>query len=306
MVEFGYFNYFCENTPSYPWCNLFYRQLQRRAPSLLLGVSADPDSAPVGINPECGIPRAGHNNSPSNVVNNVFCFLCTVWVGVLMYKAVRRKIAFARIEFRVLLALYGLSLLLQLLTIGSFLKQGSTSLVVITAVHLGILSTTFWALFAFALVIFLEVLQLEERSLNFPFIALSSGFLGFFVFAASGYVGLDIGFGFSEQNQPGTPWEKLRSVPLFIFAVLWPLTAIAFYLAVVGYLLIWRLRDFASLRYLVLSFTLFAVAQVDYFILSGPICDITSARLDGSFIATFLNTASLTTLYLSWKVMTED
>lgn len=57
-----------------------------------------------------------------------------------------------RIELRTLLALYLLSLPLQLLTTGSLLEQGSTALVAITAVHVGVVVALFWSLLANAIV----------------------------------------------------------------------------------------------------------------------------------------------------------
>ena len=51
-----------------------------------------------------------------------------------------------RLEFRVFLFLYLLSLPLQLISTGSFLHQGSTALVVITAIHAGVVAATFWTL----------------------------------------------------------------------------------------------------------------------------------------------------------------
>lgn len=41
---------------------------------------------------------------------------------------------------------------MQLITTGSFLEQGSTALTAITAVHAGLVASTFWALLGNALV----------------------------------------------------------------------------------------------------------------------------------------------------------
>lgn len=52
----------------------------------------------------------------------------------------------------VFLVLYLISLPLQLLTTGSLLQQGSTPLVVLTAIHVGVVVALFWALLANAIV----------------------------------------------------------------------------------------------------------------------------------------------------------
>ena len=57
-----------------------------------------------------------------------------------------------RIEFRIFLVLYLLTLPFQLISEGSFLEQGSTALTAITAVHAGLVASTFWVLLANAIV----------------------------------------------------------------------------------------------------------------------------------------------------------
>jgi hypothetical protein len=101
MTRFGDFQTLCRNTPSYPWCNLFYRevispfpypyslfthkkkQLQHNAPAFLIGASADTSSAPVGVNPKCGIPRVGFESSVGNIANILACsfsILVLIWL----------------------------------------------------------------------------------------------------------------------------------------------------------------------------------------------------------------------------------
>ena len=57
-----------------------------------------------------------------------------------------------RSEFRVFLLLYLISLPFQLLTTGAVLQQGSTALVVLTAIHAGIVAALFWSLLGNAIV----------------------------------------------------------------------------------------------------------------------------------------------------------
>lgn len=59
-----------------------------------------------------------------------------------------------RVEFRIFLGLYALSLPFQLLTTGSLLEQGSTALTVLTAIHAGIVAALFWMLVGNALISF--------------------------------------------------------------------------------------------------------------------------------------------------------
>ena len=64
----------------------------------------------------------------------------------------RLPIFTGRIEHRAFLIIYLLTLPFQLITTGSFLEQGSTPLVVLTAVHAGLVAALFWALLANAIV----------------------------------------------------------------------------------------------------------------------------------------------------------
>jgi Chitin synthase export chaperone len=66
-----------------------------------------------------------------------------------------------------------------------------------------------------------------------------------------------------------------------------------------------RLREQRPFVYYVLAGILFMLAQLAYFLLSRPICSGTNAKIDGSFLATVLETASVIVLYLAWKGITE-
>ncbi|RDX39915.1 hypothetical protein OH76DRAFT_489826 [Lentinus brumalis] len=109
MTRFGDFAPLCHQVPSYPWCNLFYhqvcpsplsvplaltpRQIQHHDSGVLQGVSADAVSAPVGVNPECGILRVGHNGSIANVANIVACALSIIFTLLLIVWTTRRRAA---------------------------------------------------------------------------------------------------------------------------------------------------------------------------------------------------------------------
>ena len=122
MARFGDFAPLCRQVPSYTWCNLFFRQvsstglvvsiyphmltvrpqMQKRDPAVLTGLSADPSSAPIGVNPACGIPRVGTStsanggpsgNSVGNVADIVACGLSVFFVVALIFWTNRRKAA---------------------------------------------------------------------------------------------------------------------------------------------------------------------------------------------------------------------
>jgi len=58
-----------------------------------------------------------------------------------------RPLLAGRVELRSFLMAYILSLALQIVTTGSVLEQGGTPIVVLTAIHAGVVAASFWLLF---------------------------------------------------------------------------------------------------------------------------------------------------------------
>ena len=79
-----------------------------------------------------------------------------------------------RSEFRVFLLLYFLSLPFQLLTTGAVLQQGSTALVVLTAMHAGIVAALFWTLLGNAIV---STQVVEDGTLSSLIVRFSPSFI---------------------------------------------------------------------------------------------------------------------------------
>ena len=150
-------------------------KLAKHAPNALNApdpnnLTAFENVAPVGINIECGIPRATGGAHLGNVANVIVCGLSMFFVLFLAYRCSKRVAAvgeisgsclisqfgltpcIGRVELRALLLLYALTLPLQLITTGSLIKQSSTALVILTAIHLGTVVAFFWVLLANALV----------------------------------------------------------------------------------------------------------------------------------------------------------
>ncbi|KAI0765497.1 chitin synthase III catalytic subunit [Fomes fomentarius] len=301
MSHFGDLKPLCQQVPSYPWCNLFYHQLQSHSPSVLTGLSADSSSAPVGVNPECGIQRVGHNGSLSNIAQIIATALSILFTLYLIIRTSRRRAAVGRVEFRIFLILYFFTLPLQLLSTGSFLEQGSTALTAITAVHAGFVAATFWALLGNAIVS-TQVVEDGTISSLLPFDFFAAAF-----FAATTYIALDVGFTFTNVFGPSNPPADLHSIPLFILTSIWPGAAALLYFVIMVYVVLGMLNELRPVWYFVLAAVLFVLSQLDFFLLSKVICKAASpSKVDGSFIATILETAAVAVLYLAWRSITEE
>lgn len=109
---FGDFSTLCSEVPSYTWCNLFYRQVSfifnrthliniidhcdqvlHNDGALLTGLSSNPTTAPVGVNPKCGIPLVQSDGSLGNIANIIACGLSVFVVVALIVLSSRRKAA---------------------------------------------------------------------------------------------------------------------------------------------------------------------------------------------------------------------
>ncbi|GBE89332.1 hypothetical protein SCP_1503400 [Sparassis crispa] len=299
-MRFGDFSTLCHQMPSYPWCNLFYRQIEHHAPFVFNNVSANATSAPVGVNPECGIPRVGSDKSVGNVANIVVCGLSIIFMVLLIVWTSRRKAAVGRVELREFFVLYLLTLPFQLITTGSFLEQGSTALTAITGVHAGLVAATFWALLGTGLV---STQVVEDGTLS-SLIPLNFFILAFF--AATTYIALDVGFSITKALGPFNPPQDLSSVPLFVLTSIWPGAAALIYFCVMLYVVLGILNEARPVWYYVVAAVIFVLSQLDYFLLNKVICKGTSAKIDGSFVATILETAAVGVIYLGWRSITEE
>jgi len=298
---FGDFQPLCSGVPSYPWCNLFYRQLQRSSNETLTGLSIPASSAPVGINPSCGIPRVGHDDSFSNIANIAACSFSLVFVSYLVFHCYRRKAAVGRIELLTFLILYFLTLAFQLVTTGSFLLQGSSSLVVVTAIHAGLVITLFWSLLANAIVS-TQVVEDGSMSSLIPIYIISA-----IAFGVTVYISLDVGLGITTLiGGVSNPPEALRSISLFILTSIWPAVTAFLYILIMSYIVLRVLNETKPMWYYILATSLFVLSQLAWFLLSRVICKGSNSRVDGSFVATLLETAAVGVLYLAWKAITEE
>lgn len=300
MVGFGDFKPLCEQTPSYPWCNLFYRQLIDNLKSTVNDVSDNAANAIADINVECFIPKAGESGSLGNIANMIACGLSIIVVAILITITTRRRAAVGRSEFRLFLILYIITLPLQLLTTGAVLEPESTALVVLTAIHAGAVAALFWTLLGNAIVS-TQVVEDGTLSSLIPLFVFTLAFFG-----VTTYIALDVALTITTTFGPSDPLEALNSIPLFVLTSIWPGAAAILFFVIMSWIVLAILREIRPMWFYILAATLFVLSQLDYFLLNKVICKGTNGKVDGSFIATVLETASVTVLYLAWRSITEE
>ncbi|KAH8824179.1 chitin synthase III catalytic subunit [Flagelloscypha sp. PMI_526] len=300
MVRFGDFEPFCTNVPSYPWCNLFYAQLQKVAPE---SFTANPDIDPVGVNIICGIPRFGTSTGASslpNIANIIACGLSFVFTVALILFTERRKAAVGRVELRSFLLLYLVSLPLQLIDTASLLSQGSLGLVVVTSLHAAVVAALFWSLLANAIVA-TQVVEDGTPSSLIPMWVLTA-----LIFGGTLYVALDTGMHITDVIGRSNPPLSLQSIPLFVLTSIWPAVCALLYFGIMAYIVIAVLNEMRPMWYYILALVLFILAQLAWLLLGKVVCKGSSEKIDGSFIATVLETAAVGVLWLAWRSITEE
>ncbi|THU76893.1 hypothetical protein K435DRAFT_124580, partial [Dendrothele bispora CBS 962.96] len=255
MPSFGDFQPLCTHVPSYTWCNLFYRQIQQLDSSLLTGLSSSSDSAPVGVNPTCGIERVGNDGNIGNIADVVACALSMTVVVQLCWVTNRRVAAVGRTEFLSLLAIYFLTLPFQLLTTGSLLQQGTMPLVILTSIHAGLVAA-FFVILLWNAVVATQLVEDGTISSLLPLTILTLAF-----FAATTYVSLDTGLGFTSALGPDSSDPlRLRNVALFVLTSVWPAASALFFLLIISYIVLFVLSEPKAVWFYVLASALFVLS----------------------------------------------
>lgn len=290
---FGSFIYMCRYTGSYPFCNLFYRQLQKARFTL-----ESPVTAPVGIQPICAIPRAT-NGRFGNIMNTVLCGLSFVFIVYLSQRVSRRRAAVGRVEIRALLVWYAVSLILQAITTSGILKQGTIPLIILTVLHTAVVVSLFWLLLGNALVATQFVEDGTPSSL-IPYYGLAA-----ILFLVAAYIATDTSFGFTSIFKSDPP-RDLRNIGLFILLVMWPIFTVLLYFGIMSFIVVRTLGEKKPLFWYFLALALFVGSQVAFFLLGTPICQATNRFIDSAFVATFFETAAVGVLFFAWRSITES
>ncbi|KAF7371100.1 hypothetical protein MSAN_00744800 [Mycena sanguinolenta] len=302
MTRFGDFDVLCKDTPSYTWCNLFYRQILHKAPTVLTNASLPTSSAGLGVNPTCSIPRMGQENSLGNIANIVkeSCSrsdrAADIPLLILPHSppAARHNRFVPSVHYMPRKKLIAVSLQ------APSSDKAAPPLVVLTAIHAGVVATLFWSLLANALVA-TQVVEDGTPSSLIPFYAIAIVFFG-----VTTYISLDVALSITSAFGPSSPPQALHSIPLFVLTSIWPGATVIIYFGIMTYIVLAVLNEVRPMWFYILSAALFVLSQLAYFLLSKVICKGSNQKVDGSFVATILESAAVGVLYLAWKSITEE
>ncbi|WWC92120.1 uncharacterized protein L201_007074 [Kwoniella dendrophila CBS 6074] len=320
---FGSFAWICSHTVL-PQCNLFFSQLfHSESPPLtflfpdssefftdynITGQNAREDpvvqtarsDAGVGVASNCEIARVGRRGSSSDIALIVLSALSLLLTAILSIQASRRKAAVGRIELKFFLFLYGLHSAFQIITMSSLLQQGSTVLSVLSSIHIAIIATLFWVLLGNALI----ATQVVEDGTAAAIAPLSIFAILFFI--PTLYISLDTSLGWTDAfNVNGDNVAQLKNTALFILTLIWPAVAVVLHTVLMLYITLGTLKETKPAVLYFGAFTLFAIGQIIFFLVSQPLCD-SSNGVNSAFLSTLLETASVVLIYLAWMNITED
>ncbi|KIJ29571.1 hypothetical protein M422DRAFT_83925, partial [Sphaerobolus stellatus SS14] len=146
----------------------------------------------------------------------------------------------------------------------------------------------------------LQIVEDGTLSSLIPFTFFTVAFL-----VATTYISLDVALTITKTFGPSNPPAALHSVPLFVLTSIWPAAATLIFFFVMAYVVLGLLREVRPLWFYILVAILFVLSQLDYFVLSKVICNGSNMKVDGSFIATLLETLAVAVIYLAWRSVTE-
>jgi len=72
------------------------------------------------------------------------------------------------------------------------------------------------------------------------------------------------------------------------------------------YIVLRVLNETRPMYWYALAALLFVLSQLAWFLLGKVVCKGSNQRVDGSFIATILETATVVVIYLAWRSITEE
>ncbi|KAL7413998.1 chitin synthase III catalytic subunit [Mrakia frigida] len=308
MTSYGDFGWICSHVPSFPTCNVFVRQLlhsdSSEGEALVLSTpySQTLRTASIGVAPLCGVGRIGVDGNLGGIANLIVISVSIPVVLGLLWMIWRRNAAVGRSEFVVLFSIYLLTLPLQLLTNTGILEQGSTALAILTSLLLGTIVAFFGVLLGNAIV----STQVVEDGTMASIVPLS--IFGAILFALTAYISIDTSFKISDTlGGISGDVPDLKNVAMFTLTLIVPGAFAVIWFILTIWVVAGRLREIKPALAFTAVFVVCAIgSQLVYWLAGKPLCEASNGKVDGAFLATFLETLGMVGLYFCWTGITED
>ncbi|KDN52264.1 hypothetical protein K437DRAFT_220902 [Tilletiaria anomala UBC 951] len=307
MGWYGEFAPFCREVPSLALCNIFFRRLlQEGHLNAVLAVNSSDiqsiiQSAGVGVNSTCAIPRMGFQGSHGNFPLAIVGSLCFVWTLFMWLRIHQRIAAVGRSEMMIFVGIYAVTLIPAVFASGSFLEQASQSLVLASAIQAGLLSAMYGVLLQCAIV---ETQIVEDGTIGS---LLPTWVFCFINFSSTTFTHLDTAYGWTKTLGHGAPLPNtLKNNSMFTSDFLMPSITVTIVSFLKVYVSVGILGEWKPLSFNVLAGLLWGSSQVVTFVISGAICRASGAKVDGAFISMLLQTTGLWAMFHAWILSTEE
>lgn len=217
----------------------------------------------------------------------------------LLHLSERKRAAVGRREMQVFLAGYLAISICEIFSIGEFPLDWKVR-VAFSALHIGFIAATIWALLINAIVGYQLVDDGTVLSLGALILSSAVFFIG------TTYIALDTGFKWTNFWTGESYTPPNRNIALYVLYQLFPLICLVAFYILETVLVLRVLGETRPMLYLTGAALLFAAGQIFTYIVSPHICNGTFGKIDGSMFETLFNLLAVVAVWVFWSSITED
>jgi len=219
--------------------------------------------------------------------------IALVMTTIMIFHIKSKYTAVGRKEIVMFFYLYMLTTFLEMLLISGIIPTAGTPYLYFTAVHVGLVSATFWCLLLNGFVGF----QFAEDGT--PWSLWSIRISSFVVFVTVGVIALATFMNFS-------PFSYQNPVILWIIYFVFNGAALFIYVVLQIVLVLNTLDDRWPLGDIMFGIFFFLIGQVTMFVFSTAICDSAKHYIDGLFFGTICTLLGVMMVYKYWDSITKE
>ncbi|KAL1916032.1 uncharacterized protein VTP21DRAFT_6036 [Calcarisporiella thermophila] len=220
-------------------------------------------------------------------------FISLIMTSIMIYHIKSKYTAVGRKEIVMFFYLYMVTSFLEMLLVSGIIPTASNVYPYFTAVHIGLITTTFWLLMLNGFVGF----QFAEDGT--PASLWSLRLTSLFIFCVTTFIAI------ATFNRIG-PFNP--TTPTILWLIFFPLNALLVLIYVVSQvvLVVNTLDDRWPLGDISFGVVFFVIGQVTLFAFSVRICDVAKHYIDGFFFGTICNLLAVMMVYKYWDSITKE
>ncbi|BEI95200.1 hypothetical protein CcaverHIS631_0101490 [Cutaneotrichosporon cavernicola] len=254
-------------------------------------------AAGTGLGANCVIPHVGARGSIGDILLVIVSLFSVVVSLALVFRSFQNKLlGVGTTEFSFVLVTFALHSALQAITQSSMLLQGSTALLILSALHLAVVAMLMWLLLCNTMVLWGS--YDERKTVYLGILSIGSAA----TFGVTVYLALATGYRWTHVFAFD---PEIRSIALFTVILVWPAFALVATFLTMFYVAEYRMHEREPALWLLGSASALVAGQAVLFVASQPLCQASKNIVNGSFIAALMNLLSLALFYRAWNNMGE-